>query len=217
MATSFRQEQQESGRDAIVRTATLLFGGRGYQGVSMRLLAQQLGITAPSLYHHFSSKEALLFAVLEDNQRDFLATTEDAVAKASSEPRGQLAALVASHVRYQIEKIEYARVYDRTFLGMGPLVEFLSDEQRDVMRALQRRHTENLRRIIQQGVAAGEFAVEDVSIAAFAIISMCDGVITWYRAEGRLTIEATADLYASMALGLVGVRSETEDPAPARR
>jgi hypothetical protein len=85
------------------------------------------------------------------------------------------------------------------------------------LRALQRRHTENLRRIIQQGVAAGVFEVEDVSIAAFAIISMCDGVITWYRAEGRLTIEATADLYASMALGLVGVRSEIEDPAPARR
>jgi AcrR family transcriptional regulator len=217
MATSFRQEQQESGRDVIVRAATLLFGGRGYQGASMRLLAQQLGITAPSLYHHFSSKEALLFAVLEDNQRDFLATTEAAVAEASPEPEGQLAALVASHVRYQIEKIEYARVYDRTFLGMGPLVEFLSDGQRDIMRGLQRRHTENLRRVIEHGVRAGVFAVEDVSIAAFAIISMCDGVITWYRTEGRLTIEATAELYARLALSLAGFRSGAVGPAPARR
>lgn len=217
MAISFRQEQRESGRDAIVRTATLLFGERGYQGVSMRLLAEQLGITAPSLYHHFSSKEALLFAVLEDNQRDFLVTMEEAVAQAGSDPRRQLATLVASHVRYQIEKIEYARVYDRTFLGMGPLVEFLSDEQRGIMRALQRQHTENLRRVISSGVTAGVFAIEDVSIAAFAIISMCDGVIGWYRADGRLSIEEAAGLYATMALDLVGVRPAAERSASDHR
>lgn len=214
MTASFRPEQRESGRDAIVRAATLLFGERGYQGASMRLLAEQLGITAPSLYHHFSSKEALLFAVLEDNQRDFLATIEEAVAQAAPDPGRQLAALVASHVRYQIEKIEYARVYDRTFLGMGPLVEFLSDEQRGVMRVLQRRHTENLRRVIQGGVAAGVFAADDVSLAAFAIISMCDGVITWYRSDGRLTVNEVAGRYAAMALDLVGVRSGAANSVP---
>ena len=135
-------------RQDIVRAATLLLGERGYKCMSMRLLAQELGMSAPSLYHHFPSKAALHFAVLEDNQRDFLSAMAAAVAEAGADPVRQLEALVRAHVRFQIEKIEYARVYDRTFLGMGPLVQALSDQQRDRMRELQRSHTENVRRIL---------------------------------------------------------------------
>jgi hypothetical protein len=117
--------------------------------------------------------------------------------------------LVKAHVRFQIEKIEYARVYDRTFLGMGPLVQALSDEQRDLMRELQRTHTENIRRILRAGADKGLFAVDDLVVAAFAIISLCDGVITWYRAEGRLGIPEIAEHYASLALKLAGVQASS--------
>jgi AcrR family transcriptional regulator len=54
--------------------------------MSMRLLAQELGMSAPSLYHHFPSKAALLFAVLEDNQNDFLSSMAAAVTAAGGDP-----------------------------------------------------------------------------------------------------------------------------------
>ena len=204
----FAAEAVTSRRD-IVRAATLLLGERGYQGMSMRVLAQELGLSAPSLYHHFPSKAALLFAVLEDNQSDFLSSMAAAVTAAGEDPVRQLQKLVKAHVRFQIEKVEYARVYDRTFLGMGPLVQALSREQRDVMRELQRRHTRTLRRILKAGKDEEVFALDDVVVAAFAIISMCDGVITWYRTGGRLGIAEIAEQYADIALKLAGVQASS--------
>lgn len=51
-------------RDRVVNAALEAFARDGYNGVSMRDLGQALGIRAPSLYSHFSSKSELLAACL---------------------------------------------------------------------------------------------------------------------------------------------------------
>lgn len=52
-------------REVILDTAERLFAARGVDGVTMRDLAREMGLTAPSLYNHFPSKQALHDAVLE--------------------------------------------------------------------------------------------------------------------------------------------------------
>jgi TetR/AcrR family acrAB operon transcriptional repressor len=52
-------------RDLILDAAERLFAARGVEGVAVRDLARELGITPSSLYNHFSSKEALYHAVIE--------------------------------------------------------------------------------------------------------------------------------------------------------
>src|SRR5512140_3020397 len=42
-----------------------MFAARGVEGVALRDLAREMGLTAPSLYNHFASKQALYDAVLE--------------------------------------------------------------------------------------------------------------------------------------------------------
>lgn len=51
-----------STRERAVNAALALFGQRGYDAVSMNDIAQAVGIRAPSLYKHFSGKEALFAA-----------------------------------------------------------------------------------------------------------------------------------------------------------
>jgi len=53
-------------REDIIRVATHAFAERGYSGASMRIIAEQVGIRKSSLFHHFSSKEALFEAVFAD-------------------------------------------------------------------------------------------------------------------------------------------------------
>lgn len=51
-------------RDRVTLTALTMFSEHGFAGVSMRDLARELGIQAPSLYSHFPSKDALLAATI---------------------------------------------------------------------------------------------------------------------------------------------------------
>ena len=70
MATAAVRGRARSGvapptRELILDTAERLFAARGVDGVAVRDLAAELGITASSLYNHFPGKQALYDAVLE--------------------------------------------------------------------------------------------------------------------------------------------------------
>ncbi len=67
-----RQASQEASpptREVILDTAERLFAARGVDGVAVRDLAREMDLTAPSLYNHFRSKQALYDAVLERGLR----------------------------------------------------------------------------------------------------------------------------------------------------
>ncbi len=57
--------QQDPTRERLLHEAVTLFAARGFRGVSMRDLAQAVGITPPALYNHFPNKEALYRAAVE--------------------------------------------------------------------------------------------------------------------------------------------------------
>ena len=52
-------------RDRVSQVAQALFAERGYRGASLRDIAKKIGIKAPSLLHHFPSKQQLYLAVLD--------------------------------------------------------------------------------------------------------------------------------------------------------
>ena len=54
-----------STRDQILEIAYRAFAEKGYNHTSMGAIAEELGITRPALYYHFSSKEDLLLATYE--------------------------------------------------------------------------------------------------------------------------------------------------------
>ena len=56
-------------REAILDAAERMFSAKGVDGVAVRDLARELGLTASSLYNHFPGKQALYEAVLERGLR----------------------------------------------------------------------------------------------------------------------------------------------------
>src|SRR5713226_10153553 len=52
-------------RERILQVAQALFAERGYRGTSLRDISSRIGIKAPSLLQHFSSKEQIYLAVLD--------------------------------------------------------------------------------------------------------------------------------------------------------
>lgn len=62
--TAKRQTKGEKTAQRILDAAADLFASQGYDGTSLRQIAQGTGITEPALYNHFASKQALYEAVL---------------------------------------------------------------------------------------------------------------------------------------------------------
>jgi AcrR family transcriptional regulator len=70
----------EGTRERILRAALSVLQERGYEGLSMAAIAEEAGIEKPSIYHHYSNKDELLFSFLQfmiDHVAEQVATPAD--------------------------------------------------------------------------------------------------------------------------------------------
>jgi len=67
-----RQRQRQEARTSILEAAEGLLVRDGYDGFSMRRLAQRCGYTTPTIYHYFRDKKGLIDAILEPRFSDLL-------------------------------------------------------------------------------------------------------------------------------------------------
>lgn len=192
-------------RARIVQVATSMFLARGYDAVPMSQVAEAAGVTTPALYWHFKSKGDLFFEVLKASYRSFF---DELMAQTVGETaRKRLHSYVRCFVEMQLADAD--RAYDLTdrgtamMFGIGQLGAWLPDDNQEEFAALQRLFRELLKSILQQGNDAGEFAVEEASVTALAINTMCEYVVVWYKPNQRLTAAEVAELYADLALRMV--------------
>lgn len=90
--------------DAILRAALELLESQGYAALSMRSLAQQLNLKAPSLYRHFKDKEALESAMIAEGAQELLLLLQRATQGFS--PQASLPTIATNYVSFAKEKPE---------------------------------------------------------------------------------------------------------------
>lgn len=87
-------------RRALLLGAARLFRRKGFDATSTRDIAAAAGMQSGSPFYHFKSKQALLFAVMEEGMRNAVERQQEAIAAAgtaSLDPAGQLRVLVRNH------------------------------------------------------------------------------------------------------------------------
>ena len=75
-------ERRTDTREQIRRLALELFAQRGYDGTSLREIADRLGITKAAVYYHFKTKEDILASLVND----FFAEVDELVSWAQQQP-----------------------------------------------------------------------------------------------------------------------------------
>jgi TetR/AcrR family transcriptional regulator len=90
---------QSAGEIAILDAAVRLFSIHGYDGVSMRRIAEAAGVSKANIYHHFSSKEALYFAILRHSASELTALIEN-LAEGQGSFSARLQGFTAAHVEH---------------------------------------------------------------------------------------------------------------------
>jgi AcrR family transcriptional regulator len=191
--------------EAAIRDAAVdLIARHGYEAVSMRQLAAEVGVQAAALYRYFPTKEDLLFALMEGHMSE-LAASWEATRPASPDPVARLAAFVEHHIRFHIARRHATHVCNMELRS-------LSKPRLSVILKLRAAYEKELRTILREGADSGLFAIDDTGLTAMAIIQMITGVIVWFRPGARLSVEDVARSYLAMTMRLVGRREEAHVP-----
>ena len=109
----------------IERTAARLFASRGYDATSVREIVEAAGVTKPTLYYHFGSKEGLAHALL-NVPLSALAETLRTIAEGQGPPEVLLEELFEAHFAFCRENPDHARFYYA--ICFGPLATSLAGD-----------------------------------------------------------------------------------------
>ncbi len=173
-----------------VREAALrLFAEHGFAAVSMRQIAKEVGVQAGALYLYTPDKQTLLFDLLADHMRAVLAGLAEV--DMSGGPVAQLEAFSRFHIRFHLARP------DAVFISYMELRN-LSEENFAKLGEMRREYEDALEGILVAGQRSGEFDVDDTKLTTLALISMLNGVLTWYKPDGRLTLERVEAIYSDM-------------------
>ncbi|MFB9265535.1 TetR/AcrR family transcriptional regulator [Bradyrhizobium erythrophlei] len=178
--------------EAIRKAGVRLIFEHGYEAMSLRQLAAEVGIQAGSLYNHISTKQELLFDLVQDHINDLLRQLDLAL-EGKTDPVEQLRAFVAFHVTYHMTRKR------ETFIANSEL-RSLEPKNYHAVVALRGAYEQRLAQILDRGVSEGVFEVVDVQVATFAILALLTGPCTWYRPGGRLTREAIVAAHEKLVL-----------------
>ena len=187
-------------KHTLRREAVRLFAERGYSAVSMRELAEAVGMRQGGIYNHFPSKQALLADLMATHMETLLATLEDALSMAQT-PENRLAAFVRNHMAFHLDHP------DDVFLAYME-IRSLEPENRAAIVELRNTYEKCLRDILKDGLTAGVFQLADVDVHTRMLLAMLTGATTWYREGGRLKRHEVAMCYLQGAMQSVGAGME---------
>src|SRR5947209_16297141 len=103
----------------LIRAAALRhFAMHGYDAASMRQIAADAGITIATLYFHCSTKEQLLFDVLESQMRAVSEGLDRALAAANDDYTVRLATAIRFHIQYITRDEKGARISTAELRGL---------------------------------------------------------------------------------------------------
>jgi len=187
-------------RREIEDVASDLFREQGYAATSVRDIARALDIQGASLYAHVTSKEDVLWAIVDRAAQRFEAAADAAETKAAAAHPGdhaaQLAELARGHVRTITQDVGAASVFVGEWRSLGPERRVPILERRD---AYERRY----RDLIAAGMAAGEFRMIDPALAAMLVLGALNSIATWYDMNGRLPADRIVELAAESVVRIV--------------
>jgi AcrR family transcriptional regulator len=192
----------EATQAAIRDAAATLMARHGYEAVSMRQLAAEVGVQAAALYRYFPTKEELLFTLMREHMQALLASWETA-RPGSDDPVARLTAFVDNHIRFHVARRHSTHVSNMELRSLSPA-------RLTAILKLRGQYEKELRHILREGAESRLFRIDDVTLTAMAIIQMITGVIVWFRPDERLSVAQVAHTYHTMTMRLVGADAFAE-------
>jgi AcrR family transcriptional regulator len=187
-------------RARVLDAAVDLFARQGYDGTSVAQVITQAGVAKGGFYHHFASKEALLYEVYGDLITRQLAAMDEVLARDLS-PAATLRALIFDLVESTAASAQRALVFWRELNRLG-------DDRTAEYRRARRRYHDTVQRLIRDAQEAGAFGtVASPEMVTFTIFGVINELPLWYRPHGRKRPSEIAGELADLVLLALGARA----------
>jgi AcrR family transcriptional regulator len=179
-------------RQEILRAAARLFQQQGYDGTSMNDVAAALKLSKGGLYHHFQSKDEILFNLM-NHAMDITQERVINPVRGIAEPEERLRTLIRLHIGVVLS------VRDREITVMlhenhplpPPLRKRINTRKKDYVHFV-----ENL--IAEVQISRASKRIVQPRAAAFALLGMINWIYQWYRPEGALSEENLVRQYTEI-------------------
>jgi AcrR family transcriptional regulator len=190
-------------RADIVQAAAQIFRQKGYHATSMQDIADAVHLKKASLYHHVEGKQDILLEIL-DHALDRLTADISGVVNSDLSPTLKLRLALRAYTACLTEDRDLAAVLLLEYRGLDSKLRAQHVARRDRVDQLWRR-------LIEEGIAAGEFRRVDPVMTSFALLGVQNWMITWFRDDGRLSAAQVAEGFAELFLKGMLAGSEAPD------
>jgi AcrR family transcriptional regulator len=184
----------------LLSEAASLFARRGYHSTGVADIAAAAGISKPTLYHYFSSKDEILFSIHSELMDQLISRLEGRLTMRMTASQSLLE--VMGDI---LELMDTHRGHVRVFWEH---YQDLAEEHQEPIFRKRRRYEEMIQGLIEAGVASGEFRPLDARLTALALFGMCNWTYQWFRSDGPLRNREIA--YAFWDLVLHGMQAEQD-------
>jgi TetR/AcrR family transcriptional regulator, cholesterol catabolism regulator len=183
----------------ILSESARLFATNGYDGTSMRDIAEACGISKSLLYHHFTDKDEIFARIALGSTRELYQFVFDRLPEGAT-PTERLRAFMVATGEY-FQRYRWAWLASTSAFWSDP------EQRRQKERMMWRDRYEGLvRTLIQQAIDAGEFRPLDVPLAGRLVLSALNWMHRWYKPDKGMPAPQIADAYFDMIFR--GMRAE---------
>ena len=196
--TVVRGTSGQARREQIVTIAARLFGEKGYDGTSLRDIAEAAGITKAALYYHFPDKERLHEDVAMTRISGLLEEVEGAVERSDDPIERIRLFLIASARRMDRDRLGWMATVnifwslDRT--KRGPAIMKVRDEYEHLLRDL-----------IAEAIKQKQIRLVDPAVLGRLLLSGLNHLPRWHQPKGKLSAAQVMDQYFNIILQGVAV------------
>lgn len=201
-----RTRQTTAAHDAkrleIIGHCATLFDRVGFHGTSMQMLADEVGLGKPTLYHYFASKNDILYEMHQMHIDALINGLEMVIESAGAKPDELLEKACAQTLREIAQHPGYVRAF------MDHYTE-LEGMQRTEMRKRRTEYFTRITNIVKNGISSGKFRQVDIELTTLAFVGMCNWAYKWYpKMADKTPPEKMAKSLCSIFLG--GLLASTE-------
>ncbi|HET8837483.1 MAG TPA: TetR/AcrR family transcriptional regulator [Flavobacteriaceae bacterium] len=188
---------EKNRKEEIIRLAAKLFKEKGYRAVTMRDLAETMGIKAASLYNHIRSKQEILALIVISTAESFTTHIDEIYPKQMSSVE-KLKKIIHMHVDITVQKTDFlaSMNHDWMHLEKKQLVYFLK---------MRTSYEAKFNKIILDGIQKEELKKHDSEIILFSILTTLRTLHLWYaKKKSWSSAELKEELTAILITGIKG-------------